>query len=98
MSLPESILPHSRTRALSGSELPIHIANDCDMRPMVPGYKEPAPEMDDCADSRFGYGILSLQSATDPGAISEALYWIESAAKQGHPAAEELLRKMVAAA
>lgn len=81
MSLPERTSPYPRTRARSGA-------------PAIDG---PAPGTGDCADSRYGFGILTLQSATDPQAISEALHWIESAAKQGHAGAEELLRKMAAA-
>jgi TPR repeat protein len=94
MSLPESTLAYARI----GFGLPVSIGNANDMSSEAPAGDSWGPGMRDCADSRFGFGILSLQSATDPQAISEALHWIESAARQGHAGAEELLRKMAAAA
>lgn len=94
MTVPARFL---RTKAPPKSHLAMGtIAHGTDAGP--PKHAGPLPEMEHSADSRYGLGILSLQSATEPSAIAEAIYWIEAAAKQGHADAEALLRKMVQAA
>jgi hypothetical protein len=51
-----------------------------------------------CPDTAYQTGIQLLQSAGKPGCIAEALHWIETAACQGHQAAQRLLGELAAPA